>query len=287
MGASERPLRVAHPLPEVNMPAVVLRSLLVAATLLSFAPRAHAVPPFAPAQPAPPPAPPAAVAPETPPPAPLPPPPPVAVEPPTDHDQVVGHWGIEARRIQTPTTLGFQRTPGNDLRCGDNCPIVLNALSVRRWSKARYAWTAGLALGAGGGSRFSADNSAVQSWDTYIGVGPIVGASFLIANWRHLAVSLSPQLDAVFFVPRSTGPKTFQVDFRGLVEGELHLGFMGLPQVSVGLSSGLEATFQRVSHSDMTVTTISKGTASQWDVGFSGPTSLWGLVTNANLRFYF
>jgi hypothetical protein len=274
------------------MPAVVLRSLLVAATLLSLAPRAHAVPPFAPPPPAPPAPPPAVAAPETPPPAPLPPPPPEVVVPPTDHAQVVGRWGIEARRIETPSPIGFQRTPGNDLRCGADCKIALNALSVRRWSKARYAWTAGLALAAGGGSRYNdgtTDNTmpGVQSWDTYFGAGPILGASFLIADWHHLAVALSPQLDFVAFVPRGTGPKTFQLDFRGLVEGELHLGFIGLPQLSVGLSTGLQASWQRVSHSDMTVKTINMGTASEWSVGFSGPTTLWGLVTNANLRFYF
>jgi hypothetical protein len=29
------------------------------------------------------------------------------------------------------------------------------------------------------------------------------------------------------------------------------------------------------------------GLATQWDIGFSGPQSLWGLVTNVYLRFYF
>jgi hypothetical protein len=201
--------------------------------------------------------------------------PPVA---PTDHDLVVRRWGIEARQLGV-----FQRTPGNDLACGGDCPIPLNAIAVRKWTTSHYAWSAGLALGFGGGSRYSAEKMAVQSWDTYLGAGPTVGANFLLTSWRHLAVSLSPQLDAVMFIPRGTGPKTFLVNLRGLVEGELHLGFIGLPELSVGTATGLLASLRTVSKSAMTPT----GTASQWSVGFSGPQSLWGLVTNLYLRFYF
>jgi hypothetical protein len=263
------------------MPAFVARTLLVAAGCLLLASRqASAAPPFVPPPPAPPPAPPVEV-------APVPPAPPpsvaVVVSGPsdgggTDHDGIVGRWGIEAR------TLGeFQRTPGNDLSCANDCPIRLNAISVRKWSTERYAWSAGLALGAGGGSRYEPTRMAVQSWDTYFGVGPTVGANFLLANWKHLAVSLSPQLDALIFIPKGTGPKSFLVNLRGLVEGELHLGMIGVPQISVGTSAGLLASLRTVSKSEMT----SSGTASQWDIGFSGPQSLWGLVTNLYLRFYF
>ena len=45
----------------------------------------------------------------------------------------------------------------------------------------------------GGGSRH--ENGSNKSWDTYFGIGPTVGASFLLTNWQHLAVSLSPQLE--------------------------------------------------------------------------------------------
>jgi len=124
---------------------------------------------------------------------------------------------------------------------------------------------------------------AVQTWDTYFGIGPSVGANFLVANWKHLAVSFSPQLDAVIFIPKGTGPKSFGVNLRGLIEGELHLGMIGVPQISVGTSTGLVASLNTVSRSEMTAS----GTASEWSIGFSGPQSLWGLVTNLYLRFYF
>jgi hypothetical protein len=198
---------------------------------------------------------------------------------PSDHELVVGHWGIEARRIATS-----YRTAGNDPVCvldaSGGCPIYLNALSLRRWQTPTYGFSAGLVLATGGGSR--SENMVIKSWDTYFGIGPIVSASFLLSNWKHLAVSLSPQLDAVFFTPRGSGSKTFFLNARGLFEGELHLGFIGVPGLSLGLASGLEMSFRAVSNAAM----APGGVASQWDIGFSGPQSLWGLVTNMYLRFY-
>jgi hypothetical protein len=194
----------------------------------------------------------------------------------TDHDLVVGHWGIEARQVGV-----FQRSPGNDPTCGTDCPLRLNAFSVRRWHTSTYAWTAGLVLGLGGGSR--SDMNVTRTWDTYFGVGPTVGASFLLTSWKHLAVSLSPQLDFVFFLPRGSGSKTFLINARGLIEGELHMGFIGLPELSIGVASGLVIGFRGVTNA----ASSPGGLATQWDVGFSGPQSLWGLVTNMYLRFYF
>jgi hypothetical protein len=195
----------------------------------------------------------------------------------SDHDLVVGRWGVEARQVGV-----FQRSPGNDPSCTTaDCPLRLNAFSVRRWSTATYAWTAGLVLGVGGGSRN--DMGMTRKWDTYFGLGPTVGASFLLTSWKHLAVSLSPGLDFVFFLPRGSGSKTFLINARGLVEGELHMGFIGLPELSIGVASGLVIGFRGVTNAAMNP----GGLATQWDIGFSGPQSLWGLVTNMYLRFYF
>src|SRR4051794_37024009 len=80
----------------------------------------------------------------------------------TDHDLVVGRWGLEARQVGI-----FQRSPGNDPSCpvGGDCPLRFNAFSVRRWHTPTYAWSAGLVLGIGGGSRY--DMGSTKSWDTY------------------------------------------------------------------------------------------------------------------------
>jgi hypothetical protein len=199
----------------------------------------------------------------------------------TDHDQVVGRWGVEARRLAT-----LQKTPNQDRACKDDCPVEINSLALRRWSTSRYAWSAGLALGLGSGStRTSATTK--YTWDTYLGIGPTIGATFLLANWKHLAVGLSPQIDLLYFMPGSKKekPKTLLLNVRGLIEGELHLGFLGLPQVSLGLATGLVIGYRNVSSAGAAMTPT--GTSSEWAIGFAGPQSLWGLVTNMHLRFYF
>lgn len=195
----------------------------------------------------------------------------------TDHDSVVGRWGIEARRLASP--LRSQR----GLFCGDApCPVDLDAFGVRRWSSPKYAWSAGLALAVGGGSR--REGGEAKTLDTFVGVGPTLSAHFLLANWKHLAVTSGPQLDVVFFAPSGSSPKTLLINLRGLVEGELHLGFIGLPALSLGLQTGIRAHFLR----------ITKGSAptegqlaSEWGLSTLGPTALWDLVTQTFVRLYF
>jgi hypothetical protein len=196
----------------------------------------------------------------------------------TDHDSVVGAWGIEARRLAS-----LERTLGQEANC-DPCLVDLNAISLRRWSRPGYAWTVGLALGLGGGS--SRMDGTTKSWDTYMGLGPTVGANFLLANWKHLAVSLAPQLDLVFFLPSGKGSKSFIANLRGLVEGEVHLGMIGLPAASVSLSSGIELGVLFATK-DNKPNPRPNATALKYSLGMTGPRSLWDLVTRFQLRYYF
>ncbi len=197
----------------------------------------------------------------------------------TDHDSVVGAWGIEARKLAS-----LARTLGQEPNCGDPCLVDLNALSVRRWTAQNYAWNLGLALGVGGGSSHMDDTT--KSWDTYFGIGPTVSANFLLANWKHLAVSLAPGLDLLFFLPSGKGSKSFIANLRGLVEGEVHLGMIGLPSASVSLASGLEVNFL-VATKDNKPTAAPVYTALKYSLGVTGPRSLWDLVTRLQVRYYF
>ena len=213
---------------------------------------------------------------------PLPLPPPLVTVPlsaSTDHDTIVGAWGVEARQVAV-----FDRTLRQENGCEDSCPLALHSLGVRHWSKNKYAWNAGLALALGGGSSRRAGVS--YSWDTFVGAGPTVGASFLLANWKHLAVSVGPQLDLVLFVPSGKGSKSLFVNLRGAVEGEVHLGMIGLPAASVGVDSGVAVSFLCASESKKDVP-VDNATALKWGLGVTAPQSLWDLVTKAFLRYYF
>ena len=200
----------------------------------------------------------------------------------SDHDSIIGRWGIEARRLGS-----FYRTQNQEPECPGACMADMNALSLRKWTAHDYAYSFGLALAAGGGATREMVTADAQTWDTYFGIGPTLGASFLLASWKHLAVSWGPQLDAVFFIPSGKGSKQLLIGLRGIVEGELHLGMIGLPAASVALQTGLQASYLMATKDEKEGTPQRKLTASRWTLGVTGPQSLWDLVTKMNLRYYF
>jgi hypothetical protein len=188
----------------------------------------------------------------------------------SDHDTVVGHVGIEVRRIDAGP-FGF------DLRPGTGCPAVqttpcrvnLGALSLRWWQSRNLALSGGLALGMGGG------RDQGRALDSYVGVGPILGLSLLLGNWRHLAVSASPEASFVWFKPGGDSTSSTKVvTLRGQLEGELHFGFIDVRALSVGLATGV--AFNYVSVADARV----------WSVGVVGPGSVWDVITNLFVRYY-
>ena len=190
---------------------------------------------------------------------------------PSDHDAVVGQLGIEARRMDVgplPLALGPNGCPAATTAAGEDCVVTMGVLGLRYWTTRNLAWNVGLALAAGGG------RDAGQSLDTYVGLGPVVGMSLLLANWRHLAISASPELAFVWFRPGGDTASSKLVQLRGALEGELHFGFVGVPALSVGILAGLG--FQYESAPDTRV----------WSVGVLGGESVWGTLTNLYVRYY-
>jgi hypothetical protein len=187
----------------------------------------------------------------------------------SDHDAVVGHVGIEARRL-TPAPFPLAlRTPGGcPAALTTPCTVDIGALEARYWMTRNLALAAGLALALGGGG------DQGRPLDTFAGVGPVVGLSLLLGNWRHLAVSASPEVSWLWFKPGGGAPSTTLVDVRAALEGELHFGFVGVPALSVGLIAGLGMRYE--STPDTRV----------WSVGVIGAGSVWGALTNLFLRYY-
>jgi len=191
---------------------------------------------------------------------------------PSDHDAVVGHIGIEVRRFDPgPTPLSLR--PGFGCPAASagmaECQVAMGALSVRYWRSRNLALNAGLAFAAGGG------RDATTSRDTYLGLGPIVGLTVLLGNWRHLAVSATPELAYVWFNPSlGDAGSTTVIALHGALEAELHFGFVGVPALSVGLLAGM--AFQYESVADTRV----------WSVGVLGGNSVWGALSNLFVRYY-
>jgi hypothetical protein len=189
----------------------------------------------------------------------------------SDHDAVVGRIGISARRFDPgPLPLALRAGFGCPAAVTTPCEVTMGALGVRYWTSRNLAWNAGLAFAVGGG------RDGTQTLDTYVGLGPVVGLTLLLGNWRHLAIGATPELAVVWFRPGPSAAtrSTTIVDLRAALEAELHFGFVGVPALSVGMTAGLG--FQYESGPDARV----------WSIGVVGAESVWGVLSNLFVRYY-
>ncbi len=188
----------------------------------------------------------------------------------SDHDAVVGHLGVTARRVDMgPVPLALRPGLGCAADAGVACTVTVGALGGRYWTSRNLALNGAIALASGGGSTGSA------SLDTYLGVGPIAGISVLLGNWRHLSVLASPELAFVWFRPAgSHSSSTVMFDLQAAVEAELHFGFIGVPALSIGLLAGAAVQYEAAPDTHV------------WTVGVIGGGSAWNALTSLSLRYY-
>ncbi len=189
----------------------------------------------------------------------------------SDHDAVVGHLGIAARRLD-PGPLPLLLRPGQGCAADmitPPCTVTMGAVGARYWMTRNVALNGYLALATGGGSVGSAD------LDTYLGVGPIVGMTLLLGNWRHLAIGASPELAVVWFRPAGgDADSTTLIELRAPIEGELHFGFIGVPALSIGLQAGVQVNYEHAPSAHL------------WSAGVIGAGSIWDALTNLYVRYY-
>jgi hypothetical protein len=191
---------------------------------------------------------------------------------PSDHDAVVGHIGIEVRRFD-PGPMPLALRPGYGCPATGagtaECQVAMGALAARYWRSRNLALNAGLAFAAGGG------RDGTVSRDTHLGLGPIVGLTVLLGNWRHLAISATPEVAYVWFNPSlGDAGSTTVLALHGALEAELHFGFVGVPALSVGLLAGMAFQYESVAETRI------------WSVGVLGGNSVWGALSNVFVRYY-
>ena len=192
----------------------------------------------------------------------------------SDHDAVVGHIGIEARRFD-PGPMPLTLQPGVGCPAAGagtaDCEVTMGALAVRYWWTRNLALNAGVAFGAGGG------RDGTDSRDTYFGVGPIVGLTLLLGNWRHLAVSASPEL-ALRLVParrhrrRPATPRCWRCGRRWR-------------RRSTSASSACRRCRSACSRG-WVFSIRARATRALWSVGVLGGDSIWGALSNLFVRYY-
>ena len=191
--------------------------------------------------------------------------------PPSDHDAVVGHVGVAARRLDPgPLPLALRPGQGCAADMTTPCTVTLGAVGARYWMNRNVALNGYLVLGTGGGS------VGGQDLDTYLGVGPIVGMTLLLANWKHLAIGASPELAVVWFRPAGgDAGSTTLFQLRAAIEGELHFGFIGVPALSIGLEAGAQVLYEHAPAGHL------------WSVGVIGGGSIWDALSTLYVRYYF
>jgi len=200
----------------------------------------------------------------------------------SDHDTVRDSWGVEVRPVATrlsvfglrgasgcPASQATSVTGVTGVSAPACPPVAVSALAARRWIGRNVALDGGLALAVGGGS------DGGRLLDTYFGLGPVVGASVLLANWRHVAVMAGPELTVVVFKGASSADTAYLAELLGSIEAELHFGFIGAPALSLGVRSGL--AFRLEHAADTTL----------WSVGVGGATTTRALFEDVALRYYF
>ena len=184
---------------------------------------------------------------------------------------------IERREILDAAGLGRTLRPGQGCPAGMTTPCTVNlgAVGARYWMNRNVALNGYLVLGSGGGSLGG------QDLDTYLGVGPIVGMTLLLANWKHLAIGASPELAVVWFRPAGGDTdSTTLFQLRAAIEGELHFGFIDIPELSLEASVGAFLSIQDRQTSTGDSTTIRFTTSS-----FNTP---WDILRSAvAARYYF
>jgi hypothetical protein len=196
----------------------------------------------------------------------------------SDHDTVVGAWGVEVTPVVArlpvfalrPTTGCPLPSAAQPTSAAPDCPAVqVSALGIRHWMTRGLAIDAAMAVALGGGR----DHGRLL--DTYLAVGPMLGAAVLLGNWKHMAVMASPGAGVILFRAAKSVDTTYVIDFHANLEAELHFGFWGLPALSLGLRSGLALRIERAV--DVT----------QFTFGPTGAATLNRLVTDLSLRYYF
>jgi hypothetical protein len=252
-------------------------------------------------EPAPPPPPPAAPAP-----APAPAAAPAAprdeapAEEMSDHDKLVGHFGVGYFGIsQIPYAAGL--AAGTLPTATVTAPVV----GVRYWMTRQVGLDvgAGLSLSTFSNSQTPAPNPTPQNPPTVFAFALHGGVPIALASAKHFTFEIVPEVTfgyASTSVDEATPQPNqslhgLRLDIGGRVGAEINFGFMGLPQLALEGSVGLYARYQNVGGSQgaytpnggMPLPAVS-ASSGVFTLGTSVGSDPWAIFTdNISALYYF
>lgn len=213
---------------------------------------------------------------------------PAGSEPPTDHEQMVGHIAVGWYGV-------------SDIPVGiDNNAVALAsapALGVRYWLNGRLGIDAALGLNLPGASLKSIAGNQTTVTDIPVPSGVLLhaGLPLAITTTKHAAFLVTPELNLGFggsteqanpavMGDAQTTRKGFLLQLGARAGAEVHFGFMGIPNLSLEGSVGAYVNHLSAS--------IEKGNSSttfkQTSFGTTALNSPWDFFkSNVAARYYF
>jgi hypothetical protein len=232
-----------------------------------------------------------------------PPPPPVKDDDKSDHDRMVGHLGVGWMGVSTiPLGMGtvggtanaVTVTPGNPASIDLSAP----SLGIRWWFNPTLGIDVGLGFAYSGGSTTAATGTTSTSTSKLGAFGMLIhgGVPIALAQGKHISLQITPETN-IGFTHASVAPQGaaatglpnatlsgVRFDLGARIGGEVHFGFIGIPELSLEGSIGAFFTYQS--------TGISAGAASYNDnsvglttASFNSPWDFFTSVVRA--RYYF
>lgn len=212
-----------------------------------------------------------------------------AAEETADHDRFVGRFAIGY--------FGVSQVPyAGNLDQGTLATSYVQApvIGVRYWMSRGVGLDLGVGLGAStfANSYSPAPSPAPQNPPSIFGFALHGGLPFALAAAKHFTFEVVPEMTFGYGTSSIEGPTSsanisvngVRFNLGGRVGGEIHFGFMGLPQLALQASVGLFMRYQTVS--------ASQGPTSASSAAFTLGTSVgndpWAIFTdNVSALYYF
>ncbi len=202
-----------------------------------------------------------------------------------DHDRWVGHmgvgwFGVSSVPIAAGSPTGTDENPG--IAPGGTASLSVPTIGVRYWLSERAGIDAGVGFSLATGS-ISATTQAADK-QTAWGVAAHLGLPLSLASGKHISIQLTPEVN--FGYASSTVDPAVQKDPPPAAElggtrldvgarfgGEVHFGFMDIPELALEGSVGAYLTHQRttitvkdVEYADSSVLFTTASFKNPWEI---------------------
>lgn len=205
-----------------------------------------------------------------------------------DHERVVGHIGVSWFGVsQIPLGIGQPSGDGNNpsINLGTATTVNAPALGIRYWLSNTVGIDAGIGIGYSGGSVSDANGTTTVKIDKLGAFGMLLhaGLPISLATGRHISLQLTPETNFGFAkatvsspLPNNPPPNAslsgYRFDLGARIGGEVHFGFIGIPELALEGSIGMFFTYQSTgvtvgpaSHTDSSIALTTASFNNPWD----------------------